>query len=151
METLETLVEKSLDKLRVLAVRMIGTNDADDLVGDTLLAAVEAWPRYRGESAPETWLISILRRQYYATLRRNRYRRTGKLEETGVEDNTVELHEAAELVQRLDRKLRETVIRFYYCGQSYEEIAREMSVPIGTVRSRLSEAKQRLKKATEAA
>ena len=55
--------------------------------------------------------------------------------------------EVLEAVLSLPQKYREAVILHYYQGFSQEEIARALSVPPATVRSRLARARKKLEKA----
>lgn len=72
------------DKLYAYAVSRSGGDAAaaEDLVQETLLAAVKAWPSFRGESTVETWLIGILRRKVI-----DRYRRSQRSAARGVGDH----------------------------------------------------------------
>ena len=63
------------DGLYGYAVRRVGRADvAEDLVQETLLAGVRAWPSYDGRAEPGTWLTGILRHKVADHLRA-RYRR----------------------------------------------------------------------------
>lgn len=53
---------------------------------------------------------------------------------------------AAAAVERLEDDFRLPLLMFYMQGLRYEEIATELEVPVGTVMSRLSRAKQKLRK-----
>ena len=46
-----------------LSARIVDPNTAEDVLQEALLAAVESWPSFRGESSPRTWLTAILRRK----------------------------------------------------------------------------------------
>lgn len=51
-----------------------------------------------------------------------------------------------ELIQELSTKYKDVILLFYYEELSYEEIAQILKIPEGTVRSRLSRARVKLKK-----
>ncbi|MEM6330673.1 MAG: sigma-70 family RNA polymerase sigma factor [Planctomycetota bacterium] len=63
------------DKLYAYALARVGGDApaAEDLVQETLLAGIKAYPRFEGKSAVDTWLISILRRKII-----DRFRRLGR-------------------------------------------------------------------------
>ena len=54
--------------------------------------------------------------------------------------------ELYELIQRLPQKYKEILLLFYYKDLTYEEISEILQIPEGTVRSRLSRAREKLKK-----
>jgi len=56
-----------------------------------------------------------------------------------------------ERVRRLPEELRTALVLFYLEGMRYQEIAEAMQCPVGTIRSRLFEARGRLKKMMEGA
>lgn len=152
-EALDELVSSYHDRLLRLATALAGPGAAADLVQETLLAAVRSFPRFRGDAQLSTWLISILRNQVSLHLRRQRKWKLSRLPEDGgrlaaPEPPTTE-QDARDLLDRvkeLPEDLRTTLVLFHVDGLKYGEIARVMDCPIGTVRSRLFEARERLKR-----
>ena len=66
------LVETEADCLYRYARRHFPSEDvAEDLVQETFLAAIEAGARFKGESSPRTWLVSILRHKIIDRIRKN--------------------------------------------------------------------------------
>jgi RNA polymerase sigma-70 factor (ECF subfamily) len=56
-------MERHGDRLHRLALRLCPTEaEADDLVQETMIAALAAWPSFKGESRPYTWLFRIAAR-----------------------------------------------------------------------------------------
>jgi RNA polymerase sigma-70 factor (ECF subfamily) len=152
-EALDALVSAYHERLLRLATALAGRGAAADLVQETLLAAVRSFPRFRGDSQLSTWLISILRNQFSLHLRGQKKWRLAALPEEGSllpapEPSTVD-EEARELLDRvkeLPEDLRTTLVLFHVDGLKYADIARVMGCPLGTVRSRLFEARERLRK-----
>jgi len=61
------------DLLYAYAMQRVGKAEvAEDLVQETLVAAIESWPRFKGGSAVRTWLVGILRHKVLDELRRRR-------------------------------------------------------------------------------
>ncbi len=120
--------------------------EADDLVSETVLAAL-AFLHRGGEIAhPRTWLANTLMHKYNDALRR-KYRMPtvtpDAMAEYGEEDDYTSLRsDEAEEVRRetayLTAAYREVLIRHYFRGQSISRIAAELGIPEGTVKSRLS-------------
>lgn len=155
-EAFDDLVARHYDRLYRLGYTMAGPGAAADLVQETFLAALRSFPSFRGECQLSTWLISILRNQY-SLLLRGRRKSLAPLEEAGnrlaaPEPDRIEegVQGVLERVKGLPEELRTTLVLFYVEGLKYAEIARVMECPIGTVRSRLFEARERLKKLCEA-
>lgn len=152
-EALDALVSAYHGRLLKLATALAGAEAAPDLVQETLLAAVRALPRFRGDSQLSTWLISILRNQFSLYLRGRRKWQLAPLPEDGArlpapEPETVDqdVRELLDRVKELPEDLRTTLVLFHVDGLKYADIARVMDCPIGTVRSRLFEARERLRK-----
>jgi RNA polymerase sigma-70 factor (ECF subfamily) len=131
--------------------------EAEDAVHDTFVTALARLRELRDPEAAAGWLQTILRNTCRMTLRRRR--RHASPEETELcfrelrEEALVEgLIEGRELRDRvwtalaqLPEPLRATVLLRYFSGyDSYRELAAILSVPVGTVRSRLFDAKARL-------
>jgi len=152
-EALDALVAVYYDRLYRIAYAMAGADAAADLVQETFLAAVRAFPRFRGESQLSTWLISILRNRFSLLLRGRRKWHLAALPDDGallpapeppaVEDD---VREILDRVKDLSEELRTTLVLFHVDGMKYADIARAMDCPVGTVRSRLFEARERLRK-----
>jgi RNA polymerase sigma-70 factor (ECF subfamily) len=152
-EALDALVSSYQDRMLRLATALAGPGAAADLVQETLLAAVRSFPRFRGDAQLSTWLISILRNQVSLHRRGQKKWKLAPLPEAGdrlaaPEPSTVddEVRELLEHVKDLPEELRTTLVLFHVDGLKYAEIARVMDCPVGTVRSRLFEARERLKK-----
>ncbi|HYF01555.1 MAG TPA: sigma-70 family RNA polymerase sigma factor [Planctomycetota bacterium] len=152
-EAFDEVVRRHYDRLYRLAYAMAGPSGAADLTQETFLAAVKALPGFRGESSLSTWLISILRNQYTLWLRGQRKWRNVPLEGEAARLPTPEakpmegmLKEIFEKMKELPEELRTSLVLFYVEGLKYAEIAEVMEVPVGTVRSRLFEARERLKR-----
>ena len=132
--------------------------DAEDLVGDTMLAAY-AFIRNGGIiTHPKTWLYNTLNHIFNSNLRK-KYRLpvTVCLDDAGdiptIEDGDILPDEEAAKVRKelnhLAQITREVLIRFYYGNQSVAEIADRLGIPEGTVKSRLSAGRSQMKKGLE--
>lgn len=157
-EAFDELASRYYDRIYRLAYAMAGRQSASDLAQETFLAAVKAFASFRGESQLATWLISILRNQFSLHLRGSRKWKLAPLEEEGErlaapEPSTIQksVREILDRVKELPEELRLTLVLFYVEGLKYAEIAQAMDCPIGTVRSRLFEARERLKGLVEKA
>ena len=155
-DAFDELARRHYDRIHRLAYAMAGPEAAADLAQETFLAAVRAFPSFRGESQVGTWLVSILRNQYTMWLRGRKKWKLAPLDGEGERlaappPSTLQagVREILERVKSLPEELRTTLVLFYVDGLKYAEIAEAMECPIGTVRSRLFEARERLKSLVE--
>ena len=150
---------KYYDDLMRLAVSKCGSSaDAEDLVGDTMLAAFSYMISGGVIEHPKTWLANTLyhklndrlRKKYRAPIMVNIDELDNLTEE---EDDSFSPEEAAKIRRELNHLAyitREVMIRYYFGGQSVSDIAKGLSIPQGTVKSRLSAGRNQMKKGLEA-
>lgn len=157
-----------------LALRLVGNpSDAEDLAQDALLRALKALPTFRGESSPSTWVYRITINTWKNRVRSEKRRGLWKMipltlfsgkeqdEEPAFKagdaplDSGLEAAEKGGLVQKalleLDEESRAVVVLRELHGQSYQQIAEALDIPEGTVKSRLSRARETLKSKLEKA
>ena len=150
-------VTADLDALRALARSLVhGDPDADDLVQDAALAALEHPPATDRPVRP--WLATVLRNRWRMLYRgaTRRAAREDAVAEREAAPQADELLERARTFERLaaalvalEEPFRETVIRRYLDGESAAHIARALGVPAGTVRWRLKTGLDRLRAALD--
>jgi RNA polymerase sigma-70 factor (ECF subfamily) len=151
-----------LDSLYRVALRLTGNaTDADDLVQETMLKAYRAWHQYQRGTNAKGWLLTILRHAFINEYRR-RARRPATVDLDAIEpfavfedtpqdedpqsrffDKIVD-DEVLRAIDELPEQFREAVVLSDVEGMSYEEVARVLEVPIGTVKSRLFRARRML-------
>ncbi|MDA1053477.1 MAG: RNA polymerase sigma factor [Planctomycetota bacterium] len=137
-----------------IAFRLVGDrHDAEDLVQEAFRSAWNSRSRYRAELGERAWLVTILRRRVVDGWRKRRTR-TISFDETVLEvgsaghdpaANEFEDHVQAALDQLPDQ-LRETLLLVVVGELTHQEVADMLSIPIGTVLSRVSRARTRLRK-----
>lgn len=146
------------DSLRRFAISFTrNEDDADDLVQDTMLKAVRYADKFEKGTNLKSWLYMILKNTFI-----NNYRRKNKFklfmsESIGLIDNFE--HNSArntgeskcildDIYRVLDRLPHEYYYPFikYFEGYKYHEIAIELKIPIGTVKTRIHCARIVLKK-----
>ena len=149
-------------KVYNLALRMCGNpEDAADAAQEAFLAAWKGLPRFRGEAGFSTWLYRLTSNAAIDHLRRVK-RQRGEVSLDGggpgldaVDDapspqaqaEETELREAvAEGLSMLSEDHRQALLLRELRGLSYEEIASELRVDLGTVKSRISRARGSLRK-----
>ena len=137
------------------------STEAEDLVQETCLRALRSMGQLRPDGNQKSWLFTILRNVW---LNQVRQRRTGPdLVELDSNENgaavpadtapdayevyvsKVEQEQVRAAIQQLPVEFREIIILREYEELSYQEIARVLNCPPGTVMSRLARARSRLR------
>ena len=144
--------------------RRTDPESAEDLVAETFIIAFRARASFDLESVnPRPWLYGIatnvLRHYFRGRERRRRvlvkWRSRAENEDPGSDAAFTEMQERLEAERRLpeleatlatlDPEARDALLLSSYAGLTYEEIAQALNVPIGTVRSRISRSRQKLR------
>ncbi|WP_309678001.1 sigma-70 family RNA polymerase sigma factor [Polaromonas sp.] len=131
---------------------------ADDLVQDTLERACSKWRLWAAGSNLRAWLFTLMHNQFANQVRRSiRQSNAGRMvdmedvndeliaADTGL-DMAMDLHRC---LMRLPEDQRATLLLVSLEDMSYEDVARITGVPVGTVMSRLSRARARLRELME--
>lgn len=148
------LIAQEIPRLRRYAAALTHDRDAvDDLVQDCLERAIRKRHQWRRHSSVRNWLYRILYTIYLNQKpRRDRTRRQVPLEGMAVPPSIAasqELHTAcrdiADAMQMLPPDQRAAIVLTALEGLSYDEAARVMDIPIGTLRSRLSRGREQLR------
>jgi RNA polymerase sigma-70 factor (ECF subfamily) len=154
MSELSCLVEQEIPRLRRYARALTHATDrADDLVQDTLVRALSKLHLWQPGTDLRAWLFTIMHHQFVNTVRREaRERTTVDIEHVSstlaaTTDPTVgrQLIELERALARLPTEQREVVLLVGLEGMPYESVAEILGVPTGTVRSRLSRGRERLR------
>ena len=150
MDEAQRLVDL-IPRLRRYARALVGERaGADDLVQDTLERAWSKLHLYRRGTDLRAWLFTVMHNVHVNKLRASR-------PTDPLEDGMPELAQRAAqadslLVRDLDRAIarlpadqRAVLLLVTLEEMSYEEVARTLGIPIGTVMSRLSRAREKLR------
>lgn len=156
----ELIVRHYSGMVYALAARLVGPWEAEEVVQETFLRAWRGLESFRGDASLKTWLYTIAlnrARARQGTLAR--MRKVFSSPRTNAEDDqpwpgdeapdpsaspeqqAVELEQRANLrkaIRNLPEEFRHAVVLRDLEGLSYDDIARVLNVPIGTVRSRIA-------------
>jgi RNA polymerase sigma-70 factor, ECF subfamily len=154
----QALIVEELPRLRRYARRLAGDFDrADDLVHDCIVRALDKLDSYRPGTNLRAWLFVILRNCLYDEFRRSKRRPVVGEEITedllprvsGGQEDRVVLHEVDQAFARLGYDHQRILYLVAIQGRRYEDAADTLDIPVGTVRSRLSRARDALKEALD--
>lgn len=151
-DELKTQLTALLPNLRAVARSLSGNADrADDLVQETL---IKAW-RSRDSFTPGTnlkaWLIAILRNTFISDLRKRKREvqdsdglLASQVGVNGGQNGHVDLQDFMSALQHLPPDQREALILIGAEGMSYEEVALMCGCAVGTIKSRVNRARNRM-------
>ena len=162
----EELVRLHEKKVYTIAYKYMGNyEDAGDITQETFIKAYQVIETFRGEASFGTWVYRIAANKALDELRKRKKFQITSLEEEieleagsvskeiAGEDATPEEYylqqETGEYLQQLLNEMREeykvVIIMREVEGRTYEEIAKALDCSLGTVKSRLSRARNHLK------
>ena len=148
-----TLVAEHHAAIYRYAYRLAGTEcDAEDLTQQTFLAAQLKLDQLRDPEHGRGWLYAILRNSYLKMRRKRSPVAAACLEldidaipDEAPEASAVDPERLQTAINELPDEFKVVLLLFYFEGCSYREIAEKLSLPAGTVMSRLSRAKGHLR------
>jgi RNA polymerase sigma factor (sigma-70 family) len=151
------LIESCIPALRRYAGSLLrDREEADDLVHDCLVRALNQLHTRRNDAQVGPWLFTIMHNLYVSRVRQRQTR--GKTEPLdtlaastlGVmnapQEDHVQTREILRVIERLPEDLRSVLLLITVEGLSYAEVAQVLDIPIGTVMSRLSRARERIRR-----
>lgn len=149
-------LEKQIDGLRRYArLLMRNSSEADDLVQDCLVRALEKWPTIAQVTNLRRYLFSMLHNLFIDGTRKSQRRGTvvsidtalnvASLIQPEAQTPNMELCDLQDGLANLSDAQREVVLLIGLSGFTYEEAAEITGCPVGTVMSRLSRARHTLR------
>lgn len=152
-ETTLAAIATEIPRLRRYARHLARDRDqADDLVQDCLVRAIHKLDTWRPGTNLRAWLFAILRNGHISTIRSRRrapIRDIGDdLPEVGApagQEGRVHLEEVATALGALSAEHQEVLHLIAVEGLRYDDAAKLLNIPVGTVRSRLSRARSALR------
>jgi RNA polymerase sigma factor (sigma-70 family) len=151
------LLEPLIPALRRYAYALMRDHAAaDDLVQDTLERALSRWTSRHPNGELRAWLFTILRNLHIDAHRQGQRRGThveideaDHRETAARQEMALEARDVLAALEQLPEEQKSLLLLIGVEDFSYEEAARILGVPIGTVMSRLSRARQKLRSIVE--
>lgn len=148
---MQAIYEQCKSSVYGLMVRMVGSQEADDLTQQAFLQMFRKLDQFNGQSKLETWLFRLAVNEALQYLRKQKRQTTTPfvLEPQTVDDDQLVKSEQSQLIEtaleRLEPELRAVFLLKEQQGCSYREIAESLGIPEGTVGSRLNRARRELR------
>ena len=148
-----TRIMNEKSSLKNFALSLTRNNeDALDLLQDTYVKAISYRTKFEDSTNLKAWLFTIMKNTFI-----NAYRRNVKTRALIVKGDDIALNydhsesrlNAKEIIQHIEKLEDDYKVPFtrYYNGYKYEEIAQELKLPLGTVKSRIFIARKTLMEA----
>ena len=155
-EMLGNLSTKSSNQLYAFAMSLTKDQfEAEDLYQDTLFLAIKNSNKFRVGTNFMAWMKTIMRNSFINGYRRKKrfmnyvndkvtaYFNEGPQIRNEAESKIM-MDELSEIIEDIDERFK-TPFKLFYKGYSYEEIANDLELPLGTVKSRIFIARRKIR------
>lgn len=150
-ESFEKIIMEVIDSLYRVAYGILeNQEDASDAISNATLKAYEKIKTLRQAEFFKTWITKILINECNAIIKQKKnliyienYKENQEDTYTNDSEMTLDIKQA---MKKLNKELKQIVILYYFNDLSTETIAEMLKIPKGTVKSRLSKARQILAK-----
>ena len=148
----KTALLAELPSLRAFAISLSGSHDhADDLVQETVMKAWAAHASFIPGTSLRAWLFTIMRNTYFSQYRKARREvqdsdgeAAARLVSAPAQDGHLDLADFRVALEKLPDDQREALILVGASGFSCEEAAEICGCAVGTIKSRVNRARQKL-------
>jgi RNA polymerase sigma factor (sigma-70 family) len=157
MNDMKLLIEPQIPALRRYARALVrDISSADDLVQDCLERAISHWHQRREDGDARTWLFAILHNlavnKMRQTARRGDHAGLDQVDEAALarpptQESQLMQRDILNALATLPEEQRSVLLLVSVEELSYAETARVLSIPLGTVMSRLARAREKLREA----
>ena len=146
---------KSVEPLRRFARKLCqNETDTEDLLQSTILQAIEKEHLYESGTNLFSWMSKIMYNKFVSQYRR-RARFEAQFDATDLinqqakapdQEDSAELDMVEEAMNKLSEEHRDILVMICIQDMQYHEAAEKLGVPVGTIRSRLSRAREALRR-----
>lgn len=158
VKAFERIIEEYKVYLYNIAISILNNEeDAGDALSETIIKTYKYIRKLKKNEYVKTWITRILINECKKILKKSRKEKIESYEE--YKDKNIEIENSREnleetitikeAIKSLKKEFRDVVILFYYNEMKLADIAKILKIPEGTVKSRLSSAKEKLYKILE--
>jgi RNA polymerase sigma-70 factor (ECF subfamily) len=152
VDSMNAIITEQIPRLRRYARALTGDRtQADDLVQDTLERAWSKLHMWRRDSDMRAWMFSIMHNTFINHIRKKQPVTVSMDEDTldvptrATQEDTLHMRDLDSAIAKLPYEYREIILLIGLEQMSYEEVAKVLAIPMGTVMSRLSRGRERLR------
>lgn len=152
MDSVNAIITEQIPRLRRYARALTGDRiSADDLVQDTLERAWSKLHLWQRGSDMRPWIFSIMHNTFINHIRKNQIVTTSIDDEAinvsapATHEDSFGMRDLASAIGKLPHDYREVILLIGLEQMQYEEVAEVLGIPLGTVMSRLSRGRERLR------
>ena len=130
--------------VRLLTAMSGSRSDAEELAQEAFAALLSRWPRVSRYDSPEAWLRQVAVRSLVSRQRRSRVAQAAQRflrSDTSVPPPSGDRLDVEASMRALPVPHRTVLVMHHGLGLPLQQIARELDLPLGTVKSRLSRAR----------
>lgn len=146
-EAFNSLIEENMKSLYIVARGILNSEyDIEDAFQNTIVKAYEKIPYLKNQEYFKTWITRVLINECNNIIRRNKkfiYMEDSQINNEIYEDKYKDL-DLIKAIDSLSDDLRLTTWLFYFNDMSIEEISSLLKIAKGTVKSRLSRAREKI-------
>jgi RNA polymerase sigma-70 factor, ECF subfamily len=150
---IRSLIANEIPRLRRYARALVRNQEtADDLVQDTLVRALSKIHLWQPGTDLRAWLFTLMHNQYVNFVRRAVREGSQTSLDAAIDlghqanqQTSLTLRDLQSALDKLPDEQRQVVLLIGLEGMRYEEVAEILDVPVGTIRSRLSRAREALR------
>ncbi|VAX24278.1 hypothetical protein MNBD_NITROSPINAE01-1100 [hydrothermal vent metagenome] len=155
MARFEEITIPHIETLYKMAHHLAGSrDDAEDMVQEVYLKARKSFHTLKEHKKCKSWLCSILYRHFVDEYRKRKP--YAEVDINNIPDNNkpekndwpehFKFEDISKSLNKLDPKYRLPLVAHFLSGESYQEIAESLDIPMGTVMSRIHRAKKAMRK-----
>jgi RNA polymerase sigma-70 factor (ECF subfamily) len=153
VESVNAVITEQVPRLRRYARALTGDRmSADDLVQDTLERAWEKLHLWQRGSDMRAWMFSIMHNTFINHIKKKQLVTTSldddealSVSTSATQEHSLEMRDLASSIGKLPYEYREVILLIGLEQMQYEEVAQVLDIPLGTVMSRLSRGRERLR------
>lgn len=148
MQFIDLINNNRLKMYKTAIAILKNEDDANDAIQDALYSAYKNYEKLKDKNLFTTWLIRILINKCYDIINKNKkiaYIDDSITENTVGKVDNYEVESSLDWVlNKIDKDLKEIVVLYYYDELPVGDIADILQIPSGTVKSRLSRARNQI-------
>ncbi len=149
----ENLLKKNKGAVeRYIFFRISDRQDAEDILQETYITAFEKFDLLKNKECFKSWIINIAKNKctdFFRKSKKHIETEDKDINQIAFSQSLYGICEASDVCDAIDKlkKVNKEILYFYYfCNLSQNEIAKRLNIPLGTVKSRLHNAKKNFKK-----